>query len=120
MAAQEWVDDLREAIRTFSDERKRTPVVRVTFADGVARYVERVAVGANDRLLTLNIYPDVENVLESMVKVERIGLPGADHFTREVIVTEAERIVQVELLYDRPQGRQNLGFVVPPAEPAEP
>jgi hypothetical protein len=113
MQAQQWVSDFNEAARTYSRERRESPVVKVTLTDGGSWYVQKIAAGPNDRLITLDLYPDANDVLANMVSVERHDEGGGtDYFTRDVVVVEPDRVVKVELLYERPQGRE-VGFVVP-------
>jgi hypothetical protein len=113
MHAQQWVNDFNEAARTYSRERRESPVVKVTLIDGESWYVQKIEAGPNDRLITFDLYPDANDVLANMVPVEQHGQGGGtNYFTRDVIVVEPDRVVKVELLYERPQGRE-VGFVVP-------
>lgn len=115
MLAQQWVADLNAAASAYLRERHLTPIVKVTFVDGDTRYVQKVEAGPSDRLITLHVYPDANDVLGNMVRVERLSPEqGAEYLTRVAILVEPERVMKVELLHEQPQGRA-VGFAVPDA-----
>jgi hypothetical protein len=111
--AQKWRDDLHEAIATYSRSRHRTPSVRVTLIGGEVLYVMRVDAGSGDRLLTLDVYPGVDDVLDRLVDGPRDADGEARRVTPDVMLVEPERIAKVELLYEPPEGRRDVGFQAP-------
>lgn len=116
MLAQEWVDDFNSAARTYSRERRESPVVKVTFGDGSTRYAQKIEAGPSNHLVTLDLFPEADDVLANMVAIDRNANEGGgtDYFAREAVVIDPGRIVMVELLYERPHGRA-VGFAVPDA-----
>lgn len=93
MNAQQWVEDVQEAIRLYSQQRQTTPVVRVTLVDGVARFVMRFYTGPGDQLVTINAYPDDVNIVENLVAVPAAD-GGHDRFTRDAVLVEPDKILK--------------------------
>ena len=88
--------------------------------DGTKRYVMSEHVGPGDRMITLDLYPQVadKDVFENLVAVERSDGDGDDHFTREVVLIEPGKILKVELMYEEsePARPRIFGFHLPEQE----
>jgi hypothetical protein len=116
VSASTWVDDLKAAIRDYSQTRRTgPPVVRVTLTNNESRYILSASTGPRDELISLDLYPENAGDLLDVERPVGGGEVERDRVTREVLVVHPIAIRKFELLDEHP-GERGFGFAVE-AEP---
>jgi len=112
MSATTWVDDLKAAIRAYSQSRRAgPPVVRVTLSNNESRYVLRASEGPRDELISLDLYPENAGDLIEVERPVGEGQVERERVTREVLLVHPIAIRKFELLDEHP-GERDFGFFV--------